>query len=391
MRCVIWNSTFVLLLLSERSTFELPNSWNQHSVNPLWLVQKDKLNMLTFIGDSPFKVWFRPLNNNIHPAEVMQATEDFFEATQLSKSNWKILPFPSYHWTLVHSSFPSMSKGQWGNREYYDAATATSPAAAAVRQVKFGMKMDGMFWFFQLLSSKLSGVGAYCLKSLEIHGFERAKRFIGTGVWAEFWNDKTSSKIPFFRHLMVSDLFHMAMARSMHTWTAWLVLYQAVWKLSRWVEVFLPTALLVHQQCGNQLEETTCCEGLKVGNKATWQDEVKDTPNSHDFSLFSICFQVSLFYRYDSARNDAKFVLILFLVLEVKTSDRGIPRLVTDLVTRRSLGERQALSSHLGRCRTSAKRPHAGPMGRRSHFRSLRAKGSLTWIYNHIIYIRLYT
>lgn len=62
------------------------------------------------------------------------------------------------------------------------------------------------------------------------------------------------------------------------------------------------------------------------------------------------------------------------------------PRLVTDLVTRRSLGERQALSSHLGRCRTSSKRPHAGPMGRRNHFRSLRAKGSLTWVYLICLY-----
>ena len=79
---------------------------------------------------------------------VQVESEGFFQAAQLSNSNRKVLPFPSYHWTLVHSSFSSMSKGQWGNREYYDAATATSPAAAAVRQVKFGMKMDGCFDFF---------------------------------------------------------------------------------------------------------------------------------------------------------------------------------------------------------------------------------------------------
>ena len=112
---------------------------------------------------------------------VQVKSGEFFQAAQLSNSNRKVLPFPSYHWTLVHSSFSSMSKGQWGNREYYDAATATSPAAAAVRQVKFGMKMDGCFDFFQVLPSNPSGVRAYCLKSLEIHGFERAKRFIGTG------------------------------------------------------------------------------------------------------------------------------------------------------------------------------------------------------------------
>ena len=189
---------------------------------------------------------------------VQVESEEFFQAAQLSNSNRKVLPFPSYHWTLVHSSFSSMSKGQWGNREYYDAATATSPAAAAVRQVKFGMKIDGCFDFFQLLPSNPSGVRAYCLKSLEIHGFERVKKIS--------WNRGLNRLLEWQDFLQ--DLFRTGMARSMHTWTAWLVLYQAVWKLSPWVEVFLPTALLVHQQCGNQLEETTCFEGVKVGNKA---------------------------------------------------------------------------------------------------------------------------
>ena len=115
-----------------------------------------------------------------------------------------------------------------------------------------------MFWFFQLLPSNPSGVRAYCLKSLEIHGFERVKKIS--------WNRGLNRLLEWQDFLQ--DLFRTGMARSMHTWTAWLVLYQAVWKLSPWVEVFLPTALLVHQQCGNQLEETTCFEGVKVGNKA---------------------------------------------------------------------------------------------------------------------------
>lgn len=76
----------------------------------------------------------------------------------------------------------------------------------------------------------------------------------------------------------LQDLFRTGMARSMHTWTAWLVLYQAVWKLSPWVEVFLPTALLVHQQCGNQLEETTCfwgCEGWQQGDMLRAAQNIK--------------------------------------------------------------------------------------------------------------------
>ena len=128
---------------------------------------------------------------------VQVKSGEFFQAAQLSNSNRKVLPFPSYHWTLVHSSFSSMSKGQWGNREYYDAATATSPAAAAVRHVKFGMNMDGCFDFFSCFLPTLVEFGHIAWNLLKY--FERAKRFIGTGVWTDSWNDKTSSKICFAR------------------------------------------------------------------------------------------------------------------------------------------------------------------------------------------------
>lgn len=123
-----------------------------------------------------------------------------------------------------------------------------------------------MLWFFQLLPSNPSGVRAYCLKSLEI--LWKSKKI--------YWNRGLNRLLEWQDFLQ--DLFRTAMARSMHTWTAWLVLYQAVWKLSPWVEVFLPTALLVHQQCGNQLEETTCfwgCEGWQQGDMLRAAQNIK--------------------------------------------------------------------------------------------------------------------
>lgn len=244
-----------------------------------------------------------------------------FQAAQLSNSNRKVLPFTSYHWTLVHSSFSSMSKGQWGNREYYDAATATSPAAEAVRQVKFGMNMDGCFAFFRCFLLTLVEFGHIAWNLLKYMALKEQKDLLEPGFeqtlgmtrlpprFVSHGNGQVHAYLDRLAGALPGCVKAKSLGRGLPPDS--FAGPPAVWKPARGDNMLLRVWRLAARR---HAKSRTKYQKMRS----------KDTANSHDFSLFSICFQVSLFYKYDSARNDGKFVWIFFFVLEVETSDRGL-------------------------------------------------------------------
>lgn len=251
---------------------------------------------------------------------VQVESGEFFQAAQLSNSNRKVLPFPSYHWTLVHSSFSSMSKGQWGNREY-DAATATSPAAAAVRQVKFGMNMDGCFAFFRCFLLTLVEFGHIAWNLLKYMALKEQKDLLEPGFeqtlgmtrlpprFVSHGNGQVHAYLDRLAGALPGCVKAKSLGRGLPPDS--FAGPPAVWKPARGDNMLLRVWRLAARR---HAKSRTKYQKMRS----------KDTANSHDFSLFSICFQVSLFYKYDSARNDGKFVWIFFFVLEVETSDRGL-------------------------------------------------------------------